>query len=105
MVLAVPPPVAADLLPGLTVPDAFQAIVNLHFRVDAAPGPAGFVGLVGGTAEWVFVKRGVVSVTISAANRLADDPAEALAARVWPEVRRRSTSPIRCRIRCRPGAW
>ncbi len=88
MVLAVPAPVAADLLPGLIVPDAFQAIVNLHFRVAAGPGAAGFVGLVGGTAEWVFVKRGVVSVTISAANRLADDPAEALAARVWPEVRR-----------------
>jgi squalene-associated FAD-dependent desaturase len=88
VVLAVPAPVAADLLPGLIVPDAFQAIVNLHFRVAAAPGVAGFVGLVGGTAEWVFVKRGVVSVTISAANRLADDPAEALATRVWPEVRR-----------------
>jgi squalene-associated FAD-dependent desaturase len=85
-VLAVPPWVASALLPGLTVPDAFEAIVNLHFRAEADPGPAGFVGLVGGTAEWVFVKPGHVSVTISAANRVADRPAEDLAATVWPEV-------------------
>ena len=87
MVLAVPAPVAADLLPGLSVPDAFEAILNLHFRREADPGPAGFVGLVGGTAEWVFVKPGIVSVTISAANRLVDLPAATLAERVWPEVR------------------
>ncbi len=86
VVLAVPAPVTAGLLPGLTVPNQFEAILNLHYRVDAEPGEAGFVGLVGGTAEWVFVKPGVVSVTVSAANRLADEPAEALAAAVWDEV-------------------
>ena len=87
VVLAVPPWVAGDLLPGLIVPDAFQAILNIHFRIDADPGPAGFVGVVGGTAEWVFVKPGHVSVTISAANRMVDQPAEAIAAAVWPDVR------------------
>ncbi len=91
VVLAVPAPVAAALLPGLTVPDAFEAIVNLHFRSHAAPTDpavrrAGFLGLVGGTAEWVFVKPGIASVTISAANRLAGQPPEAIAAAVWPEV-------------------
>lgn len=86
VVLAVPPWIAADLLPGLTTPDAFEAIVNLHFQLDADPGPAGFIGLIGGTAEWVFVKDGHVSVTISAANRLLDMPAETLVATVWPEV-------------------
>ena len=60
------------LLPGLVAPDAFQAIVNLHFRIDADPGEAGFIGVLGGTAEWMFVKPGIVSVTISAANRLVD---------------------------------
>ena len=88
VILAVPPWVAADLLPGLTVPDAFEAIVNVHFRADAPlPDGAGFVGVVGGTAEWVFVRPGIVSVTISAANRLADLSAETIAARVWPDVR------------------
>jgi squalene-associated FAD-dependent desaturase len=86
VVLAVPPPVAAGFLPELAVPEAFEAIVNLHYRIAAAPGEAGFIGLIGGLAEWVFVKPGVVSVTISAANRLLDRRAEDLAALVWPEV-------------------
>ncbi len=86
VVLAVSAPVAQALLPGLPAPDEFESIVNLHFRHRAEPGPAGFVGLLGGTAEWVFVKPEVVSVTISAANRLVDRAASDLAATVWPEL-------------------
>jgi hydroxysqualene dehydroxylase len=90
VVLAVPPWVAADLLPGLVAPDAFQAILNIHFRYTAnATGPlgeAGFIGLTSGTAEWVFMKPGHVSVTISAANNMVDDPARVIASLVWPNV-------------------
>ncbi len=91
VVLALPAAVAAGLLPGLTVPDEHEAIVNLHFRTDAAsseagPLEAGFVAVVGGTAEWVFTKQGVVSVTISAANRLADRDGAQLAAAAWADV-------------------
>ena len=86
VVLAAPAPVSAGLLPGLRVPDAHEAIVNLHYRLDVPPGEAGFWAVVGGSAEWVFAKPGVVSVTISAANRLLDRPAEVLARAVWPEV-------------------
>ena len=86
IVLAVPAPVAQGLLAGLSAPEAFESIVNLHYRHATAPGPAGFVGLLGATAEWVFVKPGIVSVTISAANRLVDRSASDLAATVWPEV-------------------
>jgi hydroxysqualene dehydroxylase len=95
LILAVPSPVAATLLPGLTVPDAFEAILNLHYRAEAESGAAGdlaqgagFIGLIGGTAEWVFAKPGIVSVTISAANHLVDLPAASLAERVWPEAAR-----------------
>jgi squalene-associated FAD-dependent desaturase len=92
VVLAVPPWVATGLLPGLAVPDAFEAILNLHYATPTAPDPpdvraAGFVGLIGGMAEWVFAKSTHVSVTVSAASRLIDRPSEALAAQVWPEVR------------------
>ncbi len=86
VVLATSAAVAAGLLPGTRVPDAHEAILNLHFRTDAPPGEAGFIGLIGGLAEWVFVKPGVVSVTISAANRLLDRPAQELAGAIWPEV-------------------
>ena len=87
VILAVPPWVACDLLPDLEAPDAYEAILNIHFRIDADGGRAGFIGLIGGTAEWVFVKPGHVSVTISAANRIVDQPAETTAAAVWPDVR------------------
>jgi squalene-associated FAD-dependent desaturase len=90
VILAVAAPNAAQLLPGLAVPDEFEAIINLHFRL-VAPGSApfaqaGFIGLIGGLSEWVFIKPGIVSVTISAANRLADRAGEELAASIWPEV-------------------
>ncbi|HYZ61500.1 MAG TPA: hydroxysqualene dehydroxylase HpnE [Acetobacteraceae bacterium] len=86
VVLAVPPSVATALLPGTPAPDQFEAILNVHFRIDADPGEAGFIGLVGGTAEWVFVKPGVVSTTISAGNRGMDTPPVALAQQVWQDV-------------------
>jgi squalene-associated FAD-dependent desaturase len=85
-ILAVPPWVAVELLPGLQVPDAYEAICNLHFMCRVAPGEAGFWGLVGGVAEWVFAKGDVLSVTISAANRYAAVENEALAGRVWGEL-------------------
>nr|WP_294509930.1 hydroxysqualene dehydroxylase HpnE [uncultured Rhodopila sp.] len=87
VVLAVPPWVASELLPGLVVPDAFEAILNIHYRhaPDSLREPR-FIGLTSGTAEWVFIKPGHVSVTISAANRMVDEPAEAIALRVWPDV-------------------
>ena len=87
VVLAVPAGVAVGMVPGLGAPDRFEAILNVHYRVDADPGEAGFMGLVGGTAEWIFVKPGVVSVTISAGNRSIDTPPDALAQQVWDDVR------------------
>jgi hydroxysqualene dehydroxylase len=93
VVLAVPPWVAVELLPGLVAPDEFQAIVNVHFRIAPKNLPGdlartGFLGLIGGVAEWVFAKSDHVSVTISAANRMADQSAEEIAAATWPDVRR-----------------
>ncbi len=86
VVLAVPAPVAARLVPGLAAPDEFRAIVNAHYRVALRGDAPYFVGLVGGVAEWVFRKREVVSVTVSAADRLVDLPAEALAPLLWADA-------------------
>jgi hydroxysqualene dehydroxylase len=90
VVLAVPPWVAVDLLPGMVAPEAFESILNIHFRHEADPagplGEAGFIGLTSGTAEWVFMKPNHVSVTISAANNMVDEPARVIASLVWPNV-------------------
>jgi hydroxysqualene dehydroxylase len=86
VVLAVPAWVAQDLIPGLTAPTEFRSIVNAHYRVEAPHNPAGFTGLTGGIAEWVFVKPNVVSVTISAAERYEETAQHNWAVYVWRDV-------------------
>ena len=85
-ILAVPPVVAADLVPALTTPAEFRAIVNAHFRVEPPAGLAPIIGVVNGTVEWLFAFPDRLSITISAADRLLDVPREALARKIWDEV-------------------
>jgi hydroxysqualene dehydroxylase len=90
VVLAVPPWVAGELLPSLTVPDAFESILNVHFKMEVEPAGdiahAGFLGLINGTAEWIFIRPDHVSVTVSAANEWIDHPADDLAVLIWRDV-------------------
>jgi hydroxysqualene dehydroxylase len=86
VVLAVSAPVAARLVPELVVPDDHAPIVNAHYRIAAPAGAPLFAGVIGGTAEWVFRKHEVVSVTVSAADSLVDRPAEKLGATLWRDV-------------------
>ena len=44
------------------------------------------MGLVGGTAEWIFAHPDRISVTVSAADRLMEAPRAELAALIWGEV-------------------
>lgn len=86
LVLAVPARAAARLLPGLpALPH--RAIVNAHFRVDSLPDDApALLGVLGTTAQWLFRRGDVVSVTVSAADALAAQPGEAVARRLWTDV-------------------
>jgi len=86
VVLAVPPWVAQELIPTLATPTEFRSIANAHYRVEVPHNPAGFTGVVGGLAEWVFVKPGVVSVTISAADRYEEHDNETWAIAVWEDL-------------------
>ena len=86
VILAVPATTAARLVPELVVPEDHAPIVNAHFRCAAPADAPLFAGLIGGTAEWVFRKREVVSVTVSAADRLVDCPAEELRDLLWRDV-------------------
>lgn len=86
-VLALPPWVAAELLPGLPrLPT--RAIVNVHFRMDHGLAGLRMLGLVGGTVQWLFPRGDLLSATVSAADRLAEEPAEAIAARAWLDITR-----------------
>ena len=85
-VLAVPPAAASGLVPELATPAAHRAIVNAHFRLPQRLDGPDLLGLIGGLGQWVFVRHYVASVTVSAANGLAEEPNEAIATRLWAEV-------------------
>lgn len=90
LVLATPWVVARGFLPEL--PDLpASPIVNVHFRMDQPPplpNKLGFLGLLGGTGEWMFVRGDVISVTISGAAKVIDLPGDDIAALVWQDVAR-----------------
>lgn len=88
VVLAVPPWAAQELVPGLEAPDDFRAIVNAHFK---RPGPKDaplMLGVVGGTAQWIFCFADRISVTVSNADVLVNEDRELLARRIWDDVTR-----------------
>jgi squalene-associated FAD-dependent desaturase len=86
VILATPPWVTKDLLPEVTVPDRFQAIVNAHFLRAAPPGASAILGVIGGHAEWIFAFEDRLSVTVSGAEALVDRDREELARLLWADV-------------------
>jgi len=86
LILAVPAPVASDLMPGLIAPQNHRAIVNAHFKIVPPAGIPPITGVVNGTIEWLFCFHNRLSVTISSADRLLELPRETLAAQIWRDV-------------------
>ena len=84
--LAVPPSVAGELVPDLTVPNEFRAIVNAHFRIAPPAGSPAMLGVIGGTAEWIFSFPDRISVTVSGADAIVDKDREELARLIWSDV-------------------
>jgi hydroxysqualene dehydroxylase len=74
------------LVPELQVPMESRAIINAHFRTDLPGPPYRYLGIINGTAEWIFLKPGIISTTTSAADRLIDAPAEDLARILWRDI-------------------
>lgn len=86
IVLAVSPRAAAAIVPGLTGPAKFRAIVNAHFRHDPPADQPALMGVIGGLVEWLFAFPQRLSVTISDADRLVNAPREELARDIWRDV-------------------
>ncbi len=86
VVLAAPPWIAEELIPGLVAPNDFRAILNAHFKIAPPEGQPLLLGMIGTLTEWLFAFDDRLSVTISGADRLMDEPREALAQKIWAEV-------------------
>ncbi len=88
LIVATPPWAATELIPDLTAPDDFCAIVNAHFKTPGPAGAPGMLGVIGGTAEWVFSFPDRISVTISGADAIVDRGREDLAETIWADVQK-----------------
>lgn len=86
VIVAVPPSIAPELVPGVRAPEASRAIVNAHFKLAAPADCPPILGVVNGLTEWIFAFPDRISVTISGADRLLDIPRERLATQIWAEV-------------------
>jgi squalene-associated FAD-dependent desaturase len=86
VILAVPPWVASELVPGLVAPTAFSSIVNAHFRVRPPAGTPLMTGVIGGTAEWIFAFPDRISITVSGADAIVDNDREELTRLFWSDV-------------------
>ena len=89
VVLALPPAVAQNIVPDLRAPTESRSIVNAHIRLPDGPRPSGetpFIGVVGGDADWIFVRGDIASLTVSAADDLAELPNTEVARRMWADT-------------------
>jgi len=86
LIVATPAWITPTLLPGVSAPDAFCAIVNGHFRIAPPPGAPKMVGVIGGAAQWLFAFDGRISTTVSGADAVVDAPREEMAAALWKDV-------------------
>ena len=95
VVLAIPAHVMGNLLPTIKTPNSFHPIVNAHFRLNFkifSPQGAGLLGVVGGTAQWVFFRDDILSVTVSAADDLSRESNTVIANRIWCDLRKALTN-------------
>jgi squalene-associated FAD-dependent desaturase len=91
VLLALPPANLKAVMPEIAVPAGSHAIVNAHFKLQeplAGARDIPILGILGGVAEWAFVRGDVVSVTVSAADDLANEPASEIGAQIWGDVAR-----------------
>ena len=72
----------AQIVPPLQ----FRSIVNAHFKFPAPLGVPAILGVIGGTAEWIFSFADRISVTVSAADAVVDKDRDELAESLWADV-------------------
>ena len=94
VVLAVTPNIVSKILPNIKTPKKTNCILNIHFKLNQKhneiklPNSSFFVGVIGGTVDWIFKKKNILSVTISAANYLNNFENEKISEIVWQDVKK-----------------
>ncbi len=89
VILSLPPNSLSKILPNIKLPKTFNTILNIHYKINKSlqnelniP----ILGVLNSITHWVFIKKGYISVTISAANKYNNVNSEIIAKDVWAEV-------------------
>ena len=102
VILATPWWISARWLDLPELPDS--PIVNVHFRLSAPPerlANHAVLGMVGGTAQWVFRRDDILTAHVSAAAGLDERPNEEIADCFWTDIARAlglSDRPVATRV-------
>lgn len=88
-ILALPAPITGSLLKEIEAPIAHNPIVNVHFKLNTQRPqdlPVNFIGIIGGNAEWIFLRGDIISITISAADKFVTKSAEEIIELTWKDI-------------------
>ena len=89
VIFSIPPTNLSKLLGNCSLPNQYNTILNLHFKIkpeDIALFQQPIVGFINSIAQWVFIKSNHLSVTVSNANDLNSIDTEQLIMSVWGEI-------------------
>ena len=89
VIFSIPPTNLSKLLGNCSLPNQYNTILNLHFKIkpkDIALFKKPIVGFINSITQWVFIKSNHLSVTVSNANDLNSIDTEQLIMSVWGEI-------------------
>lgn len=90
IITSIPPNGLSKLLPDQKLPNEFNTILNIHFKlknIKMKKFSPPIIGVINSLTHWIFLKKDYVSITISSANSLLKLSSEELASKVWTEVK------------------
>ena len=89
VIFSIPPTNLSKLLDNSSLPNQYNTILNLHFKIkskDISLFQKPIVGFINSVTQWIFIKSNHISVTVSNANDLNSIDTEQLTMNVWGEI-------------------
>ncbi len=89
VLLCIPPTNLSKLVDNLNLPEEYNTILNLHFKIKPEYIPfftKSIVGFINSITQWIFVKKDHLSVTVSDANYFNNIEPRVLVDKVWKEI-------------------
>ena len=89
VILALPLNIFGKFFPSILIPSEFNTIINIHYKLSdqiLKKFRSEIIGMIESKSQWIFVKKGYISITISDANKFEDIPNDIIAELVWKEV-------------------